>query len=342
MQVDIIDEHRRDDWDRFVNEHPDTISWHLYDWHQILQQHYGLQFFPIAAFEGNDIQGVLPLYYVNTLRSGPALMSIPYFVAGGIVASNEAAQHKLLDRATELSKELKGAPITLKQYGVQVSGDLTTDSGYYNRELPLSRGLGHIWSNMDRVNRDFIDKTEEEDLILEYPSDDFQVFYQVLRQFHWAQGVPCASYDWVHRLVGTGMYKIALLRGGQEIVAATLVKRFKDTVSCPFTCVVGRSPENIRYAFRLYWDLMSRLENESVEVFHSGRIPNDNKVPLYRLGWGGKEVRYYYQYYGNKGETKTETKQKRGWMRTTGTTIWKTLPSPILGVLDPIIIRQFP
>ncbi|MCA9102236.1 MAG: hypothetical protein KDA63_13830 [Planctomycetales bacterium] len=340
MKAEIVDESRRNEWDRFVLEHPGTISWHVYDWHRVLEKYYGLRYFPIAACDGASIRGVLPLYYVRTFKSGPALMSIPYFVAGGIVADGDESRQLLLDRAIVLSKEMGGLPITLKQYGVKLAGDLTTDGSYYNRELSLSAGLDDVWKNLDEVNRQYIDDTRSEPLQLEYPSNDFRGFYRTLRRFQHALGTPCASKAWVRLLIESGSYEIALLRRGSEIVAATLAKRFRDSVSFPFTCLPSQEDGAIRYAFRLYWELITRLEGEQVRIVHSGRIPDDGNVPAYRLGWGGPQQRYYYQYYGLQG--KTESSSKRGWVRRSGGTVWKMLPATVSNLLDPLVIRQYP
>jgi hypothetical protein len=144
----------------------------------------------------------------------------------------------------------------------------------------------------------------------------------------------------VRLLIASGSYEIALLRRGSEIVAATLAKRFRDSVSFPFTCLSNQDGRGVRYAFRLYWELISRLQSESVRIVHSGRIPDDGNVPPYRLGWGGDKQRYYYQYHGHQG--KTETNAKRGWVRRTGTALWKKLPGGVSSLLDPFVIRQYP
>ena len=75
-----------------------SISWHVYDWHLVLRKYYDLQFFPIVACDGVRIHGVLPLYLVRTFRSGTGLVSIPYFVAGGIVADNDRGMGRSLPR----------------------------------------------------------------------------------------------------------------------------------------------------------------------------------------------------------------------------------------------------
>ena len=141
LKAIIIDDSRKASWDDFVMRHPDAIAWHVYDWWKVLHGYYGLEYFPIAAMDGAEVRGILPLYRVRTFRSGTALISIPYVVAGGIVADDAEAEHLLLEEALRLSRSMGDAPVTLKQYRHRVAGDLHTDQGFYNLELAIGDGL---------------------------------------------------------------------------------------------------------------------------------------------------------------------------------------------------------
>ncbi len=136
------------------------------------------------------------------------------------------------------------------------------------------------------------------------------------------------------------MYSIALLRLNGGIAAGTLVKTFKDTVSFPLTAL-GRDDETgLMFVYRLYWDLIVRQAADGMRIFHSGRIPNHNDVPAYRLGWGGEQRRYYYQYYGYSGQTEKQSKRGRG--RQVFERVWPRIPKPIVQAISPVIVRQFP
>jgi hypothetical protein len=340
MQAVIVEEKDKADWDRFVESSPSVISWHIYDWYKVPKGYYGAEYYPLAVYDGKEIRGILPLYHVRTLRTGSALISIPYVVAGGIVAEDSDVRKLLFERAVELSHQMGSIPVTLKQYKVKVDGDLTTDASYYNRELSLSPNIDDVWNQISEENRERIKATEQENLTLEYPSQDLDRFYHALLKHHQFVGEPCPSKRWVRHLMVTGLYVIALLKRGDTIVAGTMAKTFKDTVSFPFTCLPSHKDGGDLYAYRLYWELIVNLAQKGIHIAHSGRIPNTEEVPQYRLGWGGTKHHYYYQYYGFAG--KTESTSKRGKGRDVFKTVWKKMPTGFSQLVGPVIMKQFP
>lgn len=336
----VIGDDKKADWDAFVFSHPDAISWHVYDWSKVLRSYYRLTYFPLAAYDAGEIRGILPLYQVRTIRSGSALVSIPYVVAGGIVAADEDAQQRLLDKAIELSRQMGSVPITLKQYRRRVAGNLRTDSGFYNRELDLTDGFDKIWTNLSDGNREMIESVRRDAPDLDYPSEDITGFHRVLSRHQHGLGTPSPSRRWIELLLATKMYSVALLKRGGQIVAGTLVKKFNHTVSFPYTCLPTPGCANLRFAYGLYWELLGQLAPEGIRVFHSGRIPKDQSVPEYRLGWGGNRCEYFYQYYGLQG--KTETGSKRGRARSVAGSVWRWMPASLANLVSPPVIRQFP
>ena len=70
MQAVIIEEKNKADWDRFVDASPNVISWHIYDWYKVPAAYYGLDYYPLAVYDGGEVRGILPLYKAQTLRTG--------------------------------------------------------------------------------------------------------------------------------------------------------------------------------------------------------------------------------------------------------------------------------
>ena len=197
MDVVLVEPGNKKDWDEFVQQSRGVIAWHAYHWADFLAKHCGAEFYPLAVYDGPRICGILPLYRIRTLRSGEALISIPHFVAGGIVAERPDVQQALLDRAIEISKQLKISRIALKQYKLKLSGPLSTDENYYNRELELSPDLDQVWQRISQTNRDKVLESQAFNLELEYPSADTSSFFRLLLYDQHAAGVPCVSKSWV-------------------------------------------------------------------------------------------------------------------------------------------------
>jgi hypothetical protein len=341
MRVEILDETRKADWDAFVDTNPNVIAWHSYYYSYVLKKMYNLSFFPIAAYDGSAICGILPLYLSDTLRRGKILMSVPYFVAGGIVATNGEAEQLLLKKAAELAKETKAAHIALRQYRRKIPGELITDDGYYNRELALTSNLDEIWKSISDSNRAKIEEAKKCDTDFEYPSQDLDAYYGFLLRDQHGLGLPCVSKRWIELLLSTHTYHIALLKLKGTIVAATLAKKFKDTISFPLTCLHRRDEKNELFAYDLYWRLITRVAGEGIRICHSGRIPQGDLAPQYRLGWGGTKHNYYYQSPG-VGNTLAQPTNTRGAKRSIFESVWKKTPLSLARAISPAIVKQFP
>jgi hypothetical protein len=340
MQTRLVDPAFSDRWNAFVERIPHSIAWQRWEWSDLVRAHFGCEFIPLACFEGESLRGVLPLYRLRGRGGKTRLMSVPYAVAGGILADGDEAATALLAEAIRLSREEGGAGITLKQYKVRVPGDLKTDEGYYNRELSLTAGPEALWRELDAVNRERIGRTEGAGLVLEHPSSDLDAFYRILSRHQHRSGIPCVSREWIADLVRLGMYQPALLRKDGRAVAGTLVKSFKRTVSFPFTCVLEPGPGGELAAYRLYWELIRSFSRAGWEICHSGRLPLQGDAEPYRLGWGGTAHPYFYQYHPN---TVSQTESaKRGGKRRYFQMAWRLLPRPLATLLGPRIARMFP
>ena len=338
--VVVVPEKSRADWDRFVQEDTGVIAWHSYEWAKLLGDLHHTKFYPLAVYDGSKISGILPLYRVKTYR-GESLISVPYFVAGGVVSSSADVRTALLNKAISLSRELNIPKVTLKQYKLKLEGQLVTDENYYNRELTLSPDLDKVRHNLSKLNREKIEESRACRTTFDYPCSDVSAFYKLLLHDQHSLGVPCVSRAWIAGLYNTGMYEIALLRHSGEIVAGTMVKKFKHTVSFPFTCLSKHSERAHLFGYSLYWQLIETLARQGITIMHSGRIPKTDAAIDFRLGWGGTKYNYYYQYYG-VSPAATEFKNKRNRKRQLIESVWKRMPVALAQAAGPFVVKQFP
>jgi len=340
IEVKEIGNESREQWNLYVRENPFSIAWHVYEWSEVVANHYKFQFIPLAAFEGKEIVGLLPLYLSTSGQR--KLISVPFAVAGGIVANEESIQTELLQAAIIVSERLGNIPITLKQYKIRVPGNLRTDENYFNLELPLQENLSALKKLINPENTIFAQDAVDKGLKVEYPAQDIPEFYDLLLRHSSAEGVPCTSQAWIKTLIDFGLYSAAIARIDGVPVAGTLVKRFKKTVSFPFSCITPDVNEaSLNSGYGLYWELIKRFASEGVEIFHSGRIPKTQEALDFRLGWGGTPYPYFYQYYPNT-EAETEFVTKRGLKRKLITRVWKELPLPLVRRLGPLVVSRFP
>ncbi len=341
MDIELINNERKAEWDCFIQEHPYAIAWQSYEWQDVLKNHYRFEFYPIAAVDSGRIVGVLPLYRIRTFPGKDVLISVPYAVAGGIVSTNDEISRMLIGKAIEISRKFNSCGIVLKQYKLGLQGEFHTDASYYNSELDIARPLDVIRADFSASNNQRIDEASKHPFVLDYPANDLDTYYSILLRCLHQRGIPCVSKEWIRDLLKFNMYSIALLRNHGNVVAGTLVKEFKKTVSFPFTCSDRRKGKDGPEYYRLYWELIQLFSAKGFEVCHSGRIPNSDQTDAYRLGWGGIKFPYYYHYYPNQ-DSQTEYASRRGKKRGILESIWKKLPPKAAGALGPIIVRRFP
>ena len=80
-------------WDRFVTSSDDGTVFHLLAWRRVVHEVFRHAPHYLLATDGQDIQGVLPLFEVRGILTGRVLVSTPYSVYGGLcTASPDAAR----------------------------------------------------------------------------------------------------------------------------------------------------------------------------------------------------------------------------------------------------------
>ena len=101
-------------WDAFVRRHPHGTFFHLTGWRKVVEDTFHHHAYPLVAEHARRVVGVLPLFLVKSPFLGKHLISTPYAVYGGLLAEDEAAERLLLQRATELGKQLEVGYIELR------------------------------------------------------------------------------------------------------------------------------------------------------------------------------------------------------------------------------------
>lgn len=341
MRIEIVDDSRRDEWEAFIDEQPKAIAWQSFKWYEVLRKHYQVKFYPIVVYNRNEIRGILPLYNLKTLFKKNILISVPFAVAGGIVSTDAESEKLLLDKAIEISGKNDNCRITFKQYKHKVEGALSTDENYCNKELALSTDLDKVWNEITEFNRKKVEEVKNFNYNVEYPSQNISEFYNFLFKHHQRKGIPCTAKSWIRDLVESGMYSIAVLRYNHKIVAATMVKEFKDTISLPFSCTSDPGSEVFNFIYALYWEIIKKFSLEGKNICHSGRLPKSGDADQFRQGWGGTQYNYYYQYHPMTTQ-KMEFNIKRNSKRQMFEKVWKITPSPVTKIIGPQIVKRFP
>lgn len=101
-------------WDAFVDQHPLGTFFHRSGWRRVVQEVFGHKPCDLVVERGREWLGALPLCEVRSMFTGHNLVSVPYAVYGGVLASTESDQQLLLDEAEKLARERKAGYVELR------------------------------------------------------------------------------------------------------------------------------------------------------------------------------------------------------------------------------------
>ena len=79
-------------WDAYVLAHPDATFFHRAGWRTVIEKSFGHRPLYACAVRGGEICGILPLVHVKSALFGNRLVSTPFCVQGGPLASDDAAR----------------------------------------------------------------------------------------------------------------------------------------------------------------------------------------------------------------------------------------------------------
>ncbi|MCZ6598580.1 MAG: FemAB family PEP-CTERM system-associated protein [Planctomycetota bacterium] len=128
------DDERRD---AFVIAHPDGSFFHRSAWRRVVERSFGHESRELHAWRGDELVGVLPLMLCRSVFSRRNLVSIPYAVYGGPVASDSDAEHALVETAVRLADTGRVGHLELR-YRRDPGPDLIGSELYWTfvRDLP--------------------------------------------------------------------------------------------------------------------------------------------------------------------------------------------------------------
>lgn len=106
-------------------------------WRRAVEQAFGHRPIYFMARRGHEVAGVLPLFEVKSWLAGRLLVSVPYGVYGGVLASDSTAADGLLAAGKRLAEQLNARSLEFRSM-TPVDETLPVTSGHasFRRDLP--------------------------------------------------------------------------------------------------------------------------------------------------------------------------------------------------------------
>ncbi|MGD0534051.1 MAG: GNAT family N-acetyltransferase [Methanoregula sp.] len=248
MTVMLIE--NKEQWDKFVDENPNGLIYHKWDFLKIVEKHTGFQFLPIGIFNGQILVGILPLFFQNKiikmLFSSPPNSAIPY---SGFLLTNEYDQLKQDKKESIMKLVVDDIQSATEKFSPNYISILTVPGyldirqfkwhGYdvipnYSYSIDLTRPIESIWGDFKKNLRKQLKIAEDRKLKFQQ-SNDVDLFYRFLSDRYSEQNLRCPiiSKEYLQELIDTFPQEILLhyiLDENDEPIGAIITQHYKKVI----------------------------------------------------------------------------------------------------------------
>ena len=326
-------------WDQYILSHPLGGVYLTTPWKKAIEQGYGHETFYLAAFENNDITGVLPLALIKPPLGSPGLVSLPFCDYGGLPADNNRTALSLLDKATSLAREHRAG---LEIRNLSSSDLIKFPQGFVQGtnkcrmllELPESSDL--LWSGFKSKLRSQIKKSSKEGLVArleqaELLPDFYKVFCRNMRDL----GSPVHSIHWINSVIESfgQAAKVCVVYKDNTPAAGGIILMHAQTATVPWASAL-REYSRLSPNMLLYWTFLKFAADNGYRFFDFGRSTPGEGTYAFKEQWGARPVplSWYRLLIDSSAHAAANG---NGSIRRAGEKLWRNLPLAAANALGP-------
>jgi len=344
VQVRLLDAAAVPAWDAFVAASPTATFFHRAAWAEVFRSAFGHTPYYLQAEQDGAVVGVLPLVHVKTRLFGNSLMSSPFCVYGGPLASSREASLALEAHAAALMQRT-GAAVTefrplhplpdgwLTEGEWQTRGDL-----YATFRKPIGADDEANMKAIPRKQRAMVRKGIDRGLASTV-TDGVDGLHAIYAESVRNLGTPVFSRRYFRILADTfrgDMDVVTVLDAGTP-VSAVLNFYDRDEV-LPY---YGGGTAAARSSFAndfMYWEVMRRAAARGCRLFDFGRSKAGTGAFSFKKNWGFTPLPLQYRYHLQPGAAIPDHNPLNPKYRLF-IAAWKRLPLPVANLVGPHIVR---
>lgn len=274
-------------WDHFVRTHLSGSPFHLMAWHDTLCSIFGYRPEYRVAVEHGEIVGVLPMFIVDNFVTGKVLISTPFAVYGGILASHNGAHETLRDQMKALAyKEGVQHAELRNSFAHQVSGLDTVDRYCtFTRDVKPS-GQDELLAALPQKTRNVVRKALKQNFASR-TAPDLDAFYSLLLETYRRHGTPVFPKQFFTTIVenfGPEVDVREVLLDG-KVVAASLNFLYQRQMHT-YYAASSRECWKLNCNDFMYFDHIMWAGQNGFDVFDFGRSKVGSGPYEFKKHWG--------------------------------------------------------
>ncbi len=295
MEVKSLSLEKSHKWDEYVQQHDAGTFFHLSAWKQVLEQAFNHDAYFLYAESNNEIRGVLPLGHIQSRLFGNSLISLPFCVYGGVLASDTAAQIALEDAALTLGKRLKVGSIEYRNL-TNKHPDWPTKDLYVSFQKEIDPDPEVNLKAIPRKQRAVVRKGIKSGMCSQW-DEDVENLYRVYSESVRNLGTPVFGKKYFKILKQNFQDKCSILSitHNGEVLSSVMNFYFRDQV-LPYYGGGISAARNMRANDFMYWELMRRSAEQGIKIFDYGRSKKETGSYRFKKHWGFEATPLSYQY----------------------------------------------
>ena len=282
--IEDIDEER---WDRYVDTCPTATHYHQPAWQALLHRNFPQKIWFSAILDGSGrVQGTLCLVEMKSPISGHYLLSMPWLIYGGTLASERKVWDLLAEYAQKKMLAINCSHIELREINHRdgwqpIPGKVAMIKALPNTVEELNAGLGATLRSQIRRSAEY--KPSVEWGGAELVSDFYSVFCEKMRDL----GTPVYHHGFFDDIANTfaASTTVCIVRLGGNPVAVAFLVKYRDTIEIPWAA--ARKKYNTQGVnMFMYHQILEYAVKKGFDYFDFGRSTIDAGTCRFKKQWG--------------------------------------------------------
>jgi hypothetical protein len=292
-------------WTAFVQNHPDSISFHLPAWSELISNCYDYRTFVAAVIDSeNEICAGIPFVDVTSLLTGRRWTSLPFTDFCSPLFTNPLTLEVLTDFLIQKYQANEVPRIEIR-WPMISKPDINLASNFVLHSLSLNQSKDAIIRNIRRDIRSNLKKynNREIQLVFAQTKADFDKFYDLQLRTRKRLGVPVQPkrfFDllWSH-IIDRGLGFVLLAFHGKEAISGGVFLNHNKTIIYKYSATnefyLKMDPNK-----HLTWKAIQWGYENGYRIFNFGSSPNNNRgLRYFKVGWGAQETELFYSHIGS-------------------------------------------
>lgn len=315
----------------------------LDSWSQLAQDMYRYPSHRLVAFDGEKPQGALNLVEIQHPVFSHYLTTSPYGSYGGLAYENGQARDLLLKEASQLAAERKVAYAVIRTIdnGSAPPEGWVSHPLYCTYLIPLPTNADDLLKTFSSDHRNHVRKSLKKGLMVRFGHLDLlDDAYKGLSLSMHELGSPYHSKTYLRtmaELLGDTLEFAVLYDAKRKICGAGVFIHQGDVISNLHANIL-RDTRSLYAGEYFYWSVIEHAIAQGYKTFDLGRSLIGSGNEVFKMKWSPKKQPLAYWYWLAPGEHLPSINQKNPKFQAV-IAIWKRLPSFVVNLIGPYIIR---